>query len=135
MSVKPKYSDTGIQSIQGPGIPPGGMVETGEERPVRRHATYDQEEEIKLSNKFKPDVRNVVSFSLMGPESGGLMNVDSNDGKITRMRPYFYDKEYVEKNCNPWTMEARGSTFVPPNRVLTTLLAWDTSPVCTPKTA
>ena len=73
-----------------------------------------------MSNKFKPDVQNVVSFSLMGPESGGLMNVDSNDGKITRIRPYFYDQEYVQKNCNPWTMEARGSTFTPPNRVLTT---------------
>ena len=41
------------------------------------------------------------AFSLMGPESGGLMNVDSNDGKITRIRPYFYDQEYVQKNCNP----------------------------------
>ena len=73
-----------------------------------------------MSNKFVPDKESVVSYSLMGPESGGLCVVDSNDGKITRMRPYHYDTEYTDKHCNPWTMEARGQTFVPPMRVLTT---------------
>ena len=73
-----------------------------------------------MSNKFVPEHESVTSFSLMGPESGGMCIVDTNDGKITRMHPYHYDTEYTEKNCNPWTMEARGSTFVPPTRVLTT---------------
>ena len=44
-------------------------------------------------NKFKPDETNIISYSLMGPESGGPCCVDSNDGRITRIRPYFYDKE------------------------------------------
>ena len=72
-----------------------------------------------MKNKFKPDKQNIISFSLMGPESGGPCLVDSNDGKITRIRPYTYDEE-VAKTCNPWKIEARGSTFVPPNRVTIT---------------
>ena len=56
----------------------------------------------------------------MGPDSGGLCVVDSNEGKMTRIRPYHYDTEYTKANCNPWTMEARGSTFVPPERIPTT---------------
>jgi hypothetical protein len=38
-------------------------------------------------NKFKPDETNIISYSLMGPESGGPCCVDSNDGRITRIRP------------------------------------------------
>lgn len=32
-------------------------------------------------DKFTPDDQNIISFSLMGPESGGPCLVDSNDGK------------------------------------------------------
>ena len=70
-----------------------------------------------MSNKFKPDSQSIVSFSLMGPESGGPCLVDSNDGKITRIRPYFYDKEYTDKHCNPWVIKARGSEFRAPDHV------------------
>ena len=66
------------------------------------------------SNKFTPDEWNLKSFSLMGPESGGPSLVESNGGRITRIRPYEYDKDYTDKNCNPWRIEARGSVFVPP---------------------
>jgi len=71
-----------------------------------------------LSGKFTPDASNLVSFSLMGGESGGASIVDCKDGKITRIRPYSYDTEYTDANCNPWSMEARGKTFRPPPRVL-----------------
>lgn len=71
-------------------------------------------------DKFTPDDQNIISFSLMGPESGGPCLVDSNDGKITRIRPYHYDKEYTDKYCNPWKIEARGSTFSAPDRVTIT---------------
>ena len=70
-----------------------------------------------MSGRFTPDKKNIVSFSLMGPESGAPCEVDSNDGRITRIRPYFYDKEHTDANCNPWTIEARGSTFSAPDRV------------------
>jgi anaerobic selenocysteine-containing dehydrogenase len=73
-----------------------------------------------LKNKFMPDSQSIVSYSLMGPESGGPCLVESNNGKITRIRPYSYDKEYTDANCNPWTIEARGKTFVPPDRATIT---------------
>ena len=53
----------------------------------------------------------------MGPESGGPCVVESKDGRITRIRPYFYDKEYTDKYCNPWVIKARGSEFRAPDRV------------------
>ena len=73
-----------------------------------------------MQNKFTPDKQNIVSFSLMGPESGGPCLVDSTDERITRIRPYFYDTEYTDKHCNPWTMEARGKTFSAPDHVTIT---------------
>ena len=54
------------------------------------------------SNKFKPDEWNLKSFSLMGPESGGPSLVETTGGRITRIRPYEYDRDYTDKNCNPW---------------------------------
>ena len=70
-----------------------------------------------MSIKFKPDTQNIKGFSLIGPESGGLSMVDTTDGKITRIRPYFYDKEYTDNYCNPWSIKARGSEFRPPERI------------------
>mgnify|MGYP003878986843 CR=1 FL=1 len=70
-----------------------------------------------MAKKFVPDSQQIVSFSLMGPESGGPCLVDTTDGRITRIRPYRYDKEYTDKHCNPWKIEARGSTFSAPDRV------------------
>ncbi|NLO98597.1 MAG: molybdopterin-dependent oxidoreductase [Peptococcaceae bacterium] len=70
-----------------------------------------------MSNKFKPESQSLVSFSLMGPESGAPCVVDVNEGKITRIRPYEYDTEYTDAHCNPWKIEARGKTFKPPQRV------------------
>ena len=73
-----------------------------------------------MSTKFTPDLQNIISFSLMGPESGAPCLVDSNDGKITRIRPYFYEREYTDTHCNPWKIEARGKTFQAPDRVTIT---------------
>ena len=69
--------------------------------------------EQKETNKYK----RLVSFSLMGPESGALCEVDCEDDRIIRINPYTYDKEYTDANCNPWHMEARGKVFNPPKRV------------------
>ena len=70
-----------------------------------------------MSKQFKPDAQTLKGFSLLGPESGGPSIVDSNDGKITRIRPYYYDKEYTDKYCNPWVIKARGSEFRAPDKV------------------
>jgi trimethylamine-N-oxide reductase (cytochrome c) len=56
----------------------------------------------------------------MGPESGGPCLVDSNNGKITRIRPYYYDKEYTDAHCNPWKIEARGDIFKSPDKATIT---------------
>ena len=66
--------------------------------------------------KFTPDFTRTVSFSLMGPESGGPCWVDVTDGKITRIRPYHYP-EGTRETKNPWEIQARGSSFSAPNRV------------------
>ena len=46
-----------------------------------------------MADKVKPDYKRLVSFSLMGPESGALCEVDCNDGKITRINPYEFDTD------------------------------------------
>ncbi|MDR3364269.1 MAG: molybdopterin-dependent oxidoreductase [Clostridiales Family XIII bacterium] len=57
--------------------------------------------------------------SLMGPQSGPPTAVDSGkDGKITRIRPFYYDKDFEWEDLNPWKIEAKGSTFEPPNHTL-----------------
>ncbi|MBQ3400656.1 MAG: hypothetical protein IJG61_04570, partial [Lachnospiraceae bacterium] len=75
-----------------------------------------------MADKFTPERQNLVSYSLMGPESGGPCVVDSSANRITRIRPYFYDRDYTDKHCRPWKIEARGQTFVPPERVTITPL-------------
>ncbi|MDR1820939.1 MAG: molybdopterin-dependent oxidoreductase, partial [Oscillospiraceae bacterium] len=62
------------------------------------------------------DKQNVISFSLMGPESGGPCLVDSLDGRMIRVRPYRYDPE-LKKTHNPWSISAHGSKFSAPDKV------------------
>lgn len=64
---------------------------------------------------YKPDSTVFKHFSLNGPASGIPGIVESNDGKISRIRPYHYDKERW-KGLNTYKIEARGSTFEPPQR-------------------
>ncbi|MCL2200969.1 MAG: hypothetical protein FWB75_03305, partial [Oscillospiraceae bacterium] len=64
-----------------------------------------------MKKNFCPDSQTIKGFSLIGPESGGPSLVESTDGKITRIRPYSYDKEYTDKHCNPWVIKVRGSEF------------------------
>ena len=46
-----------------------------------------------MADKFTPDQKSIVSFSLMGPESGAPCQVDYTDGRITRHRAHLYDNE------------------------------------------
>ncbi|NLV49136.1 MAG: molybdopterin-dependent oxidoreductase [Clostridiales bacterium] len=75
-----------------------------------------------MKNKFTPDTRSLVSFSLMGPESGAPCIAEAKDGKIVRIRPYYYDRDYTDAPCSFWKMEARGKTFTPPEKVTITPL-------------
>ena len=70
-----------------------------------------------MNNKFKPDRRSLKGFSLIGPETGGISVVESNGGKITRIRPYHYELLADGEEANPWKIEARGATFQPSKRI------------------
>ena len=73
-----------------------------------------------MADKFTPEQQSIVSTSLTGPESGAPCVVDTSGGRITRIRPYYYDTEYTDANCNPWRIEARGKVFKAPDHALLT---------------
>ena len=73
-----------------------------------------------MADKFTPEQQSIVSTSLTGPESGAPCVVDTKDGRITRIRPYYYDTEYTDKHCNPWKIETRGKVFKAPDHVTLT---------------
>jgi trimethylamine-N-oxide reductase (cytochrome c) len=47
-----------------------------------------------------------------------VSEIDVKDGKIIRIRPLHYDREYNPEEFNPWKMEARGKTFEPAMKTL-----------------
>ena len=55
----------------------------------------------------------------MGPRAGLPSSVESDkDGKITRIRPFYYDKDHDWESKRPWKIEAHGTTFEPPHNSL-----------------
>ena len=70
--------------------------------------------------KVKASRRVIKGQSLMGPQSGPPTVVESGeDGKITRIRPFYYDENHDWASLNPWKIEAKGRTFEPPRRTPT----------------
>ena len=70
--------------------------------------------------KVKANRRVIKGQSLMGPQSGPPTIVESDEnGKITRIRPYDYEERNDWESLNPWKIEAKGRTFVPPKRTPT----------------
>ena len=69
---------------------------------------------------IKADKRVFKAASLMGPLSGPPSVVESGkDGTLTRIRPMHYE-DYIDwESKNPWKIDARGKTFRPPKRTLT----------------
>jgi anaerobic selenocysteine-containing dehydrogenase len=67
---------------------------------------------------LKDQGRTLKSASLMGPLSGPPVVVYSADGKITRVRPYYYGEGRNIEELNPWKIEARGKTFGAPDHTL-----------------
>ena len=47
-------------------------------------------------------------------DNSNMAAVDVKDGKIIRIRPFHYDWKYKPEEWQPWEIEARGKTFVPP---------------------
>ena len=54
---------------------------------------------------------------------GHTSEIDVEDGRIIRIRPLHYDKKYKPEEFRPWKIEARGKTFEPPMKTLTSPLA------------
>ena len=60
--------------------------------------------------------RTFKTASLMGPHSGppSVIDSDREKGRITRIRPYYYEENQPVSELNPWKIEARGKAFEPP---------------------
>jgi trimethylamine-N-oxide reductase (cytochrome c) len=68
---------------------------------------------------IRADRRVFKAASLMGPRSGLPTVVESDkDGKLTRIRPLYYEDYADWDSKNPWKIEAKGSTFAPPKHTL-----------------
>ena len=75
-----------------------------------------------MDARFLPDKKIIKGTSLTGAiEAGCPTQVEVNDGRITRIRPYHYDEKFSDCiEANTWKIEARGKTFKPPSRSLPT---------------
>jgi hypothetical protein len=49
---------------------------------------------------------------------GNMSTVDVKDGKIVRIRPFYYDWKYHPEEFNPWKIEARGQVVAAPLKKL-----------------
>jgi molybdopterin guanine dinucleotide-containing S/N-oxide reductase-like protein len=58
-----------------------------------------------------------LCFIGVGTDSNTI-EADVKDGKLIRIRPLHYDKEYKIEELNPWKMEARGKAFALPIKSL-----------------
>ncbi|MDR2487860.1 MAG: molybdopterin-dependent oxidoreductase, partial [Clostridiales Family XIII bacterium] len=62
----------------------------------------------------KDGTRVFKGASLMGSLSGPPTVVDTHEGRIVRIRPLHYEDYTDWERLNPWSIEARGSSFGPP---------------------
>jgi len=68
---------------------------------------------------IKAHKRTIKAAGLQGPISGPPTWVDSDsDGKVIRVRPFYYDELADMKEKRLWKLEERGSEFSPPTRTV-----------------
>jgi trimethylamine-N-oxide reductase (cytochrome c) len=68
---------------------------------------------------IKADKRTIKSAGLQGPISGPPTWVESDkDGKVIRVRPFYYDEIADMDKKRRWKLEERGSIFEPPTRTV-----------------
>ena len=86
------------------------------------NAVRKSKEEERMPNvkvDIKADKKVLKAASLMGPRAGLPTSIESDaNGKITRIRPFYYDENYDWESKRPWKIEARGSVFEPPRHSL-----------------
>ena len=66
----------------------------------------------------KTENRRIKGSSLMGQDGGPPTNVDTENGKIIRIRPYIYDENRDFETLHPWKIRARGQEFGPPKKAV-----------------
>ncbi|MCL1829527.1 MAG: molybdopterin-dependent oxidoreductase [Oscillospiraceae bacterium] len=64
---------------------------------------------------IKASAKTLKGLSLFGHQGGPVSVIDSDGGKITRIRPYNYNASPDFKDITPWKIEAKGKTFAPPD--------------------
>ena len=52
------------------------------------------------------------------------VDIDEEEGKILRIRPFHFDDEYPDEHFNAWKIEARGKTFEPGKKVVLSPLSY-----------
>ena len=68
---------------------------------------------------IKADKRTIKAAGLQGPISGPPTSVESDkDGKVIRVRPFYYDEVADMNEKRLWKLEERGSVFQPPARTV-----------------
>jgi len=78
-------------------------------------------EQVKTGIKERTYIRD-LGFAL----GSNVTAIDVKDGKILRLKPFHFDWKYDREHYNPgrtWKIEARGKTFEPTNKSLTTPLS------------
>ena len=77
------------------------------------------EDRAKNSKSGEKTLIHNFSFSGVGSNGSNVSMVDVKDDKIVRIRPLHLDWKYdLEKEVNPWKLEARGSSFGPGAKTL-----------------
>ncbi len=62
--------------------------------------------------------RRIKGTSFLGMDGGPPVNVDVDNGKIIRLRPYRYDAGRDFESLSPWKISAHGLDFGPPRKSL-----------------
>jgi len=77
------------------------------------------EEAEKLKAEAEVEKRFYRSLGFCGgPFGSNLVEVYVKNGRIVRITPLHYDREYKPEEFNPWKIEVRGKTFEPPMKTL-----------------
>lgn len=82
-----------------------------------KYRALDEGERKKNPSGIDKTVLKTVGFTAFAA-AANTTEVDVKDGKIVRIRPFRYDRDYDPASFNPWKFEDRGVVFEPKNKEL-----------------
>lgn len=97
----------------------GSMSAAGEadENEGPRYIALDEEDKRRGPSGLDKTVLKTISFTGFSAHAN-TSEVDVKDGRIVRIRPLHYDRDYDLSGSNPWRYEERGVTFEPSTKEL-----------------